>query len=114
VTSKAYYRRKPQKVSDAELAGLPIYVLKSNALGEIRQFLESLSAKKRGASTIDLALKEAEEAITQVINGKDSVQLSARSAYIRRLQHLMVERSHLASRSLGKEPQRRVEIFRSS
>jgi len=114
VTSKTYYRRKPQKVRDAELAGLPIYVLKSNAIGEIRQFLESLSAKKRGASTIDLALKEAEEAITQVINGKDSVRLSARSAYIRRLQHLMVERSHLASRSLGKEPQRRVEIFRSS
>jgi len=114
VTSKTYYRRKPQKVRDAELAGLPIYVLKSNVIGEIRQFLESLSAKKRGASTIDLALKEAEEAITQVINGKDSVQLSVRSAYIRRLQHLMAERSHLASRSLGKEPQRRVEIFRSS
>ena len=114
VTSKAYYRRKPQKVRDAELAGLPIYVLKSSTIGELRQLLESLSANKGRASPIELALKEAEEAISQVINGKDSVQLSPRSAYIRRLQHLMAERSHLASRSWGKEPQRRVEIFRSS
>ena len=114
LTSKAYYRRKPQKVRDAELAGLPIYVLKSSALGEIRQLLESLSGNKRRASPIEFALKEAEEAITQVINGRDSVQLSPRSAYIRRLQHLMAERSHLNSRSWGKEPQRRVEIFRSS
>ncbi|MBA7650741.1 hypothetical protein ES703_58552 [subsurface metagenome] len=30
VTSKSYYRRKPQKVRDAEAANLPIYVLKSN------------------------------------------------------------------------------------
>jgi len=114
VTSKAYYRRKPQKVRDAELAGLPIYVLKSSTIGELRQLLESLSANKGRASPIELALKEAEEAISQVINGKDSVQLNPRSAYIRRLQHLMAERSHLASRSWGKEPQRRVEIFRSS
>lgn len=114
LTSKSYYRRKPQMVRDAELAGLPIYVLKSSAIGEIKQFLESLSTNKKGANTINLALKEAEEAIAQVRSGRDSVQLSPRSAYIRRLQHLMAERSHLASRSLGKEPQRRVEIFRGS
>lgn len=114
VTSKSYYRRRPQKVRDAELAGLPIYVLKGNTVGEMRQFVDSLAGDKRRMDTADLALREAEEAIVQVLNGRDSVQLSPRSAYIRRLQHLMAERSRLASRSLGKDPQRRVEIFRDS
>lgn len=114
LTSRNYYRRKPQKVRDAELAGLPIYVIRSNTLGEIRQFLDSVYANQMREDAIGLALREAEVAITEVINGKDSVQLSPQSAYIRRLQHLMVERSRLISRSFGKEPQRRVEIFKSS
>ncbi|HJX70188.1 MAG TPA: R3H domain-containing nucleic acid-binding protein, partial [Dehalococcoidia bacterium] len=111
LTSKNYYHRKPQQAMDAELAGLPIYVIKSNTLGEMKQFFDSIYADEKRGDT-SLALKEAEEAITEVVNGKDSVKLSPQNAYIRRLQHLMVERSHLVSRSLGKEPQRRVEIFR--
>ncbi|GAH43342.1 unnamed protein product, partial [marine sediment metagenome] len=37
ITSRSYYRRKPQKVRDAETANLPIYVLKSNTPPQIRQ-----------------------------------------------------------------------------
>ena len=114
LTSKSYYRRKPQKVRDAEAAGLPVYVLKSNTVGEVRQFIESLPGGKRRVSTADSALKEAEEAITEVMNGKDAVQLSPRSSYVRRLQHLMAERFRLISRSSGREPHRGVEIFRKS
>jgi stage III sporulation protein SpoIIIAA len=112
VTCKAYYRRKPQVVRDAELAGIPVYVLKNNTIGEMRQFLESLHSNRRRTDDVGVALKEAEEAIAQVMNGTDAVQLSPRSSYVRRLQHLMAERSHLASRSTGRDPQRRVEIFR--
>jgi predicted RNA-binding protein Jag len=61
---------------------------------------------------VGVALKEAEEAIAQVMNGTESVLLNPRSSYVRRLQHLMAERSNLASRSTGRDPQRRVEIFR--
>ena len=78
----------------------------------MRQFLESVSTSKRRASAMDHALKEAEEAIAEIISGREAVLLSPRSAYIRRLQHIMAERHSLASRSSGKEPQRRVEIFR--
>ena len=63
-------------------------------------------------SPVDVAMKEAEEAIAQVLNGTESVQLNPRSSYVRRLQHLMAERFNLTSRSSGREPQRRVEIFR--
>lgn len=113
LTSKSYYRKRPQKINDAEMAGLPIYVLRSNTMGEIRQFLESMSGDKRRTDSVNLALKEAEEAISQVVGGTDSVELSPQSSYVRRLQHLLAERSQLASRSLGKDPNRRVEIFRS-
>ncbi len=112
VTCKAFYRRKPQAVRDAELAGIPVYVLKNNTIGEMRQFLESLLSNRRRTDDVGVALKEAEEAISEVMNGKDSVQLSPRSSYVRRLQHLMAERSNLASRSTGRDPQRGVEIFR--
>jgi len=114
LTSQNYYRRKPQQVREAESAGLPIYVIRNNTLSEIRQFLDSFCAEERKGEAISLALKETENAITEVINGKDSVKLSSQNAYIRRLQHLMAERSNLSSHSLGKEPQRRVEIFRGS
>jgi len=46
VTSKNYYRRKPQKIRDAEAASLPIYVLKSNTPPQIRQLLNTISPTK--------------------------------------------------------------------
>lgn len=112
VTCKAFYRRKPQAVRDAELAGIPVYVLKNNTIGEMKQFLASLLSTRRRSDDVGVALKEAERAISEVSNGRESVQLSPRSSYVRRLQHLMAERSNLASRSTGKDPLRGVEIFR--
>jgi stage III sporulation protein SpoIIIAA len=114
ITSKNYYRRKPQKVREAETANLPIYVLKSNTPHQIRQLLNELypteSAPK--AHSIKAALTEAEEAVEQVKSGEGSIELSPQSAYIRRLQHLIAERNALLSQSTGKDPNRRVRIFR--
>ena len=61
---------------------------------------------------LEVALGEAEEAVNQVKGGGEAVELSPQSAYIRRLQHLIAERNDLSSRSIGKEPQRRVTIFK--
>lgn len=112
VTSKSYFRRKPQKLRDAEEAGIPVYVLKGNSLFQMKQFLDSAYADEEKATAARTALREAEEAIAQIMQGKRAVELSPQSAYIRRLQHLMAERYHLASHSRGTEPQRRVEISR--
>ena len=110
ITSKSYYRRKPQKVRDAEAANLPIYVLKSNTPPQIRQLLNTIYPTE-GADTFKLALSEAEEAVIKVRSGQEAVELSPQSAYIRRLQHLIAERNDLSSQSLGKDPNRRVRIF---
>ncbi len=114
VTPKNYYRRKPQIIKDAEATNLPIYVLRSNTPPQIRQLLNTLSPSPitERADSLKLALGEAEEAVEQVKNGREAVELSPQSAYIRRLQHLIAERSSLASRSLGKDPNRRVRIFK--
>ncbi|GAH67453.1 unnamed protein product, partial [marine sediment metagenome] len=44
--------------------------------------------------------------------GEGAVELSPQSAYIRRLQHLIAERNHLTSQSAGKDPHRRVRIYK--
>ncbi len=115
VTSKAYYRRKPQKISDAEALKLPVYVLRSNTPAQIRQLLDN-AYPRPGAerqNRLKIALNEAEEAVGKVRGGGEgSVELSPQSAYIRRLQHLLAQRSNLASQSTGKDPNRRVRIYK--
>ena len=115
VTSKNYYRRKPQKVRDAEVANLPIYVLKSNTPPQIKQMLQNIYplAGPGKRDSFQVALAEAEAAVEQVKNGDEGeVELSPQSAYIRRLQHLIAERNELTSRSEGKDPNRRVKIYK--
>ncbi|MFC2021860.1 R3H domain-containing nucleic acid-binding protein [Chloroflexota bacterium] len=118
VTSKSHYRRKPQKVKEAEAANLPIYVLRTNTPSQIKQFLntlypvESVVESTDRAGSFKVALSEAQEAINLVKNGQEEVELSPQSSYIRRLQHLIAERNELSSKSSGKEPQRRVKIYK--
>ena len=56
---------------------------------------------------------EAREAIEEVTAGHtDEIELAPQNAYVRRLQHELVERASLSSRSTGHEPYRRVHIYR--
>ena len=114
VTSKNYYRHKPQKVRDAESAGLPVYVLRSNTPPQMRQLLTTIYplAGADKSDSFRLALGEAQEAVEQVKNGEEAIELNPQSAYVRRLQHLIAQRSNLASHSLGKDPERRVRIYK--
>jgi stage III sporulation protein SpoIIIAA len=114
VTSKNYYRRRPQKIRDAEIEHIPVYVLRGNTPPQIRQFLGTLYATKEGEKPGDFqsALVEAEEAVEQVSEGGEAVELSPQGSYIRRLQHLVAQRNDLKSNSTGRDPNRRVKIFK--
>ena len=120
VTSKSYYRRRPQKIRDAEAANLPIYVLRKHTPIQLRQMLGTIhpaGVDSEGAGRtglLGLALREAEEAASKVRESREAGELSPQSAYIRRLQHLIAERSELSSHSLGKDPNRRVRIYRET
>ncbi len=116
ITLRTYFRRKPQALRDAESRGIPIYVLKTNTVVQMEQSLLSMQGRPDGGETgapAEYAMQEMEDAITNVMNGGDaSVDLTPQNSYIRRLQHQMAQRYNLTSRSQGREPYRRVRIFR--
>nr|YP_010925809.1 hypothetical protein RMC01_pgp116 [Neoporphyra seriata]WKD84041.1 hypothetical protein [Neoporphyra seriata] len=58
------------------------------------------------------ALQEAKLAIENIIlNENSTVQLIPRSAYIRKMQHNLVENYQLRARSFGEEPYRKLRIY---
>ncbi len=112
LTLKSYYRRKPQALRDAEGNGTPIYVLRSNGGGQIEEGLSRIVQMDAGpTSPTTSALQETEDAISRVLDDARPFELSPQSAYVRRLQHQLAEQYNLGSRSLGREPQRHVQIF---
>jgi stage III sporulation protein SpoIIIAA len=116
ITLRTYFRRKPQALRDAESRGIPIYVLKTNTVVQMEQSLFSMQAGPGGSESgapSEYAMQEMEDAITNVLNGGDpSVDLTPQNSYIRRLQHQMAQRYNLTSRSQGREPYRRVRVYR--
>jgi predicted RNA-binding protein Jag len=60
----------------------------------------------------DDAMREAEEAVKRVMSGERMVDLSPQNAFIRRQQHEYARSANVISHSYGKEPTRRVRIFR--
>jgi len=111
ITLKNYYRRKTPRLRNAESQGIPIYIARSNSSTQIASALASVIELRRGPE--DSALEEARDGIEQVVGGQsDEVELAPQNAYVRKLQHELVERANLSSRSAGHEPFRRVQIYR--
>jgi stage III sporulation protein SpoIIIAA len=111
ITLKNYYRRKTPRLRNAESQGIPIYIARSNSATQIASALASVLELRRGPE--DNALDEARDAIDAVNAGhSDEIELAPQNAYVRRLQHELVERANLSSRSTGHEPFRRVQIFK--
>ena len=128
ITLKNYYRRQPERLQQAEDERKLIIILKNNTIVQMQHALarifdipidvsvdENLEDADAGSEDpTTKALLETEDAIHQVLN-KDlmTAELAPANAYVRRLQHQMATRYNLNSRSRGKEPNRRVKIFRS-
>ena len=81
----------------------------------MQQFLSdlfNLSAIPPDDNRDDLVQRETQAAIEAVLNGERWIELQPATSTIRRLQHQMARRAKLNSHSYGKEPHRRVRIFR--
>ena len=65
-----------------------------------------------GVADMDQALHETQTAIQAVLSGSRTVDLAPQSAIVRRMQHELARQAKLISHSYGKEPYRRVRIFR--
>jgi hypothetical protein len=117
ITLRTYYRNRQRIIIDAEESGMPIYVLRSNTTTQMEQALAeifNLSSETNGANgrPQEELLRETQAAIEAVLNGQRWVDLPPASASIRRIQHEMARQAELVSHSYGKEPSRRVRIFR--
>jgi stage III sporulation protein SpoIIIAA len=114
VTLRSFFRRKPQALREAEARGLPIYVLKNNTVSQMEQSLLAMQGEGGRFDPVAAAMHEAEKAVAEVMARDGEVELSPQNSYIRRLQHQLAQKYSLASRSLGREPQRRVTIYREN
>jgi len=131
ITLKNYYRRQPERLQEAEQERKSIIILKNNTVAQMQHALAHIfdipmadvplddedetddSGNGKETDETTRALLETEDAIHQVLNkGLQTAELAPANAYIRRLQHQMATRYNLLSRSRGKEPNRRVKIFR--
>ena len=110
VTLRSLQRRRPQPLRDAVARGLPVYAVQGNSAAQLEQCLGAMRARSAG-DPVATALREAEDAVESVLAGDAPVDLGPQRSYVRRLQHQVAQRHHLASRSVGLEPRRFVRIL---
>jgi len=104
-------KRRPKKLADAQARGIPLHVLKSNTVSQIQAFLREVFDVEEYMGEEVTALREVEEAIAEVFESAQPVELSPQNSYVRRMQHQLIQRYGLASESRGEEPLRRVVLF---
>jgi stage III sporulation protein SpoIIIAA len=125
LTTKVHYRKGSSTLRDAEDRGVPVFVLRRNTGAQLKGFVERLAeqmGERRSfgdlepgnevpSTLVGKAVEEAEAGVDRILNGEmATVELEPQSAYVRRIQHQIVERAQLRSRSFGHEPRRRVTI----
>jgi stage III sporulation protein SpoIIIAA len=114
MTLRAYYRSRQQPIMDAEARGTPIYVLRANTINQIEQSLAELFNLQVDNMTANYeeVSHQTESAIQAVLSGQRWADLPPASSPVRRIQHEMARQAELVSHSYGKDPNRRVRIFR--
>jgi stage III sporulation protein AA len=117
---RSYARAGAKIFSLAEARQLPVYVVKSNNLPQLQKAIQEALHLDTEVGAVDIendvdetevALEEARQAIGRVMDRLEPIELAPRRSYIRRLQHQLVERFNLSSRSIGDEPMRRLRIL---
>ena len=113
MTLRTYYRSRQQPITEAEARGVPIYVLRANTINQMEQSLaEIFNLSDGGDQNFNEVTNQTESAIQAVLNGQRWVDLPPATSSIRRIQHEMARQAQLGSHSYGKDPNRRVRIFR--
>ncbi|HSS52110.1 MAG TPA: R3H domain-containing nucleic acid-binding protein, partial [Thermoanaerobaculia bacterium] len=96
---------------DAQARGIPFYVVRSNTIVQMENFLRAAFGVDDHPSLDEAVVREVEEAVDEVLELGRPVELSPQNNHLRRLQHELVERFGLSSESKGQEPYRRVVVF---
>ncbi len=120
VALKAALRHENPRIQQVQQQGVSVYTVKSNTFAQIAAVVRDIfngqqprPNREELGDPVEVALQEAEEAIRTVLNTMEPVELEPRNSYIRRLQHQLVEQHHLASESVGVDPNRRLRVLPS-
>ncbi len=109
ITLRAHQRRFRQKVHGA--SGAVMRYLKSNTYTQVYNCLREVFAQDASSSE-EAALEEARQSILRVLAEEGTLELKPQPRHVRRLQHELADTHHLVSRSVGRDPFRRVLISR--
>lgn len=111
ITTKSKARTGTKIDKMAKEHGIPIHVIRKNISSQIMKFLKFYFRVGLREEAEDIALREASEAIEQVVQTHKSVDISPQNSYIRRLQHQLTDKARMHSESVGEEPKRRLRIY---
>ena len=116
LTTKAYYRKKTRRLTVAENNGKTIYVLRKNSIRQVEQFITSLmrnQARRSQPEKMAESIREVENAISDLsLNGNTQYDLQPQNPYLRRIQHKIVEKHGMFSKSTGSFDNRHVVIYK--
>jgi hypothetical protein len=113
VTVKNYYRKRPKMIGDAEKHGTTVHVLRASTAMQVDKFLSDLfGLTSDDTDPYSIAMHDVQDAIQRVTTGSRSVDLTPQPPHIRRMQHELIREAQLISHSYGREPYRRVRIYR--
>jgi hypothetical protein len=113
IALKSLERRSQPKLKQIAADNVPIYAIKTNTTTQIQAALRDVF-NLGSLDREELAVREAEEAVYQVLLTSQAMELSPQTSYVRRMQHQLAEKYRLQSRSTGLEPNRRVRIFKTT
>jgi stage III sporulation protein SpoIIIAA len=111
LTLKTLERKESIRLKQIAAENVPIYSIKTNTTTQIQNALKDVF-NLPSLDVEEIAMREAEEAVYQVLLDSRAIELTPQTSYIRRMQHQLAERYRLQSRSTGLEPNRRVKIFK--
>ena len=109
LTVRGQLKRQPKELRIMIDQGLPLHALRSDTMMQMSKFLREQLADSFPEDRA--ALTEVEEAIEQVLTQQQSVELAPQRPRIRRMQHEIVKRYGLVSKSEGDDPFRRLVVY---
>jgi stage III sporulation protein SpoIIIAA len=110
LTLRSLAKKQPKRLRELTGDNTRVYAINANTQSKIAEFLRERFDLPSGDHTQEEALREAEQAIADVIAHREAVTLAPRTARLRRLQHQLAEAYGLPSESTGRGPLRRVVV----
>jgi stage III sporulation protein SpoIIIAA len=111
LTLRSLAKKQPKKLRELMVDSTRVHAINANTQNQITDFLRERFELPSGNQEQERALREAEQAIADVIARREAVALAPQGARLRRLQHQLAEAYGLPSESTGRGPFRQVVVL---